>query len=190
MRIIQDANGNRWTLDLNLYSARLLNGWLKEREEIDIFHPSQMVAKLGDIEFVIDALSILCADQIRERNLSDADFGRAFKGVSAFEAQRSFQREYQDFFPNPAYQEHLKSAFDAIEKASRREEELISRSIRRAAEEVTEAIDNMEHRLCGPTSVSSPPLPDSVLTSNGSPGGNSKRSPLRGTGRSGKNARR
>lgn len=70
-------------------------------QDVDFLDYAGFLTSLNDVFFSADVLYCVCADQARERELDEADFGRALKGSCLFEAIAVLTAEYIDFFPNP-----------------------------------------------------------------------------------------
>ena len=101
--------------------------------------------------------------------MTPADFGRALKGGSAYEAQRALTEEYADFFPDPATAGILKNSLRRLNESSQREEEVVKKAIDLAIRQREERIRILSETISG-GSDSSPEPPaaeDSAPTTGG-----------------------
>ena len=107
MQLFKDKTGQEWTLDFNIASAKKLNARLKEFN-VSFMKPETILNRITDILFMADLLYLACKDQADERKMTDEDFGRALSCEVLFYAQKSFLKEYIEFFPDPTVQKKFK----------------------------------------------------------------------------------
>lgn len=159
MRTFNDSEGRDWTLDLNIASARPLSEFCKKSDPaVNLFDATSFLAAVGDIIFAVDCLSILTAEQRDRRGMTPADFGRALKGGSAYEAQRALTEEYADFFPDPATAGLIKNSLRRLNESSKREEEVVKKVMDQVIRQREERLELLSRSLDG-GSDSSPKQP-------------------------------
>lgn len=150
MRSFKDAEGRDWTLDLNIASARPLSEFCKKNDPpVNLFDATSFLAAAGDIIFAVDCLSVLTAEQRDRRGLTPADFGRALKGASAYEAQRALTEEYADFFPDPATAGVIRNSLRRLLESSKREEEVVKKVMDRVIRQREERLEILSRSLNG-----------------------------------------
>ena len=167
MRSFIDADGRDWTLDLNIESARPLSVLCKQSDPpVNLFDATSFLAAVGDIIFAVDCLAVLTAEQRDRRGMTPADFGRALKGGSAYEAQRALTEEYADFFPDPATAGILKNSLSRLNESSKREEEVVKKAIDLAIRQREERIRILSETISGgsDSSLEQPAAEDSAPT--------------------------
>ena len=150
MRSFNDSEGRDWTLDLNIASARPLSEFCKQADPpVNLFDATSFLAAIGDIIFAVDCLSVLTAEQRDRRGMTPADFGRALKGGSAYEAQRALTEEYSDFFPDPATAGVIKRSLARLNESSKREEEVVEKALELAIRQREERLEILSKSLDG-----------------------------------------
>lgn len=155
MRVFNDAEGRDWTLDLNIASARPLSEFCKKADPpVNLFDATSFLAAVGDIIFAVDCLSVLCAGQRETRGMTPADFGRALKGKSAYEAQRALTEEYVDFFPDPATAGVIRNSLRRLNDSSKREEKVVQKVMEQVIRQREERLRILEENLSGGSSSS------------------------------------
>lgn len=188
MKIFEDVQGRTWSIDLNIEEARPFAEWLKKETEIDLFRPADTLAAFGSIFTALDALSFLCREQRRKRKeMSDADFGRAFKGKVAYDAQRALLEEYCDFFPDPRIQALIEKSLTSILSASDAQSAILEKRILQTVEAIQTATEIMNRRITGTPSPGSPGSEESEPVTGASRGANSPKPPkprIKGVGKS------
>jgi len=170
MRSFIDADGRDWTLDLNIESARPLSVLCKQSDPpVNLFDATSFLAAVGDIIFAVDCLAVLTAEQRDRRGMTPADFGRALKGGSAYEAQRALTEEYADFFPDPATAGILKNSLSRLNESSKREEEVVKKAIDLAIRQREERIRILSETISGGSDSSpEPPAAEDSAPTTGS----------------------
>lgn len=159
MRTFNDSEGRDWTLDLNIASARPLAEFCKKSDPaVNLFDATSFLAAVGDIIFAVDCLAVLTAEQRDRRGMTPADFGRALKGGSAYEAQRALTEEYADFFPDPATAGLIKNSLRRLNESSKREEEVVQKVMDQVIRQREERLEVLSRSLDG-GSDSSPKQP-------------------------------
>lgn len=170
MRSFNDSEGRDWTLNLNIESARPLSDFCKKSDPpVNLFDATSFLAAVGDIIFAVDCLSVLTAEQRDRRGMTPADFGRALKGASAYEAQRALTEEYADFFPDPATAGVIRNSLRRLSESSKREEEVVKKVMDRVIRQREERLEILSRNLDGgsDSSPGSPDGADSEPTING-----------------------
>ena len=167
MRSFIDAEGRDWTLDLNISSARPLSEFCKKSDPaVNLFDATSFLAAVGDIIYAVDCLAVLTAEQRDRRGMTPADFGRALKGKTAYEAQRALTEEYADFFPDPATAGIIRRSLNRLNESSKREEEVVEKALELAIRQREERIAILSKSLDGglASSPESPAAADSEPT--------------------------
>lgn len=167
MRTFRDVNGGEWELDLTIGAAEPLEDFLREHYEVDIFNSTQTYAHLSRPTFALNCLSLLCREQREKKQITPEEFGRLFKGESAYNAQRVLLLEYVDFFPDPTVQRELKSALTRSLGLSEREQQLIRRSLTLALNKYEEIVDGLARVLTEADLGNTPESPESEPTTSG-----------------------
>ena len=181
MRVFNDCQGRSWEIDLNIAEARPLSEWLDKEMKIDLFKPADFTAVAGNVLQAMDILSFLCRKQRQERDdMTDADFGRAFKGACAYDAQKALIEEYNDFFPNPQMQATLDKCLRSILRANDVQRLLVEMTIT----DIERGIQSINSAIEKGGSITSPNLQDADVSephTKRSRGESSKKSPKRAT---------
>lgn len=161
MRSFKDSLGGEWSIDLNIATAKPLSIWLKDYDPpVDFFKAVDFLTAATSIIFAVDCLCYLCGETRAERGLSDREFGRAFRGESAYKAQQALIEEYIDFFPDPAQSGILENCLQRLKDSSKRESEIVKRVMEQVAEDYDRRVEMVEKSLS--TSLNtSPGSPDS-----------------------------
>ncbi|MBQ1455669.1 MAG: hypothetical protein IIZ25_07480 [Thermoguttaceae bacterium] len=111
----------------------------------------EMMPKLGDIFFAIDCVAILLEDQLKERSVTEAQFGSRLRSGSAFEAQRALIEEYVDFFPDPTISSVLHESLETSKKA----QTLVRRAMEQILTQQEEEVETIEKKLADSANTSS-----------------------------------
>lgn len=167
MRSFIDAEGRDWALDMNISSARPLSEFCKKSDpSVNLFDATSFLTAVGDIIFAVDCLSVMTAEQRDRRGMTPADFGRALKGKTAYEAQRALIEEYADFFPDPATAGILRRSLNRLSESSKREEEVVEKALELMFKQREERIAILSKSLDGGLNGSpeSPAEADSART--------------------------
>ena len=98
--------------------------------------------------------------------MTPADFGRALKGKTAYEAQRALTEEYADFFPDPATAGIIRRSLNRLNESSKKEEEVVEKALELAIRQREERIAILSKSLDGglASSPESPAAADSART--------------------------
>lgn len=105
MHIFTDKTGEKWNLDLNIGTAKRLSAdcgvnlldALKVKENSSAASEIERIAE--DPELLVNVLYSLCQDQVKEKNLSDFDFGCRFDGAAIENASDALMEEIINFSP-------------------------------------------------------------------------------------------
>lgn len=105
-----DRFAREWLVEIDvesIHQVKLENGGLNIYKLIDD-HCQPLGDLVADPPALVGVLNTLCDAQLKERNLSDADFRRAFSGDSLEQAADAFVEALADFFPNQRVRAALK----------------------------------------------------------------------------------
>lgn len=148
MRIIKDANGNEWKIDLNIATAKTLVNYLESLDPpVNLFDAASFLPRASSILFAVDVLAVLTYDERQARGVSDVDFGRGFKGSYAYEAQRALMELYISFFPDPSLSETLKKTINALEETSLREQQIVEALLVQAVKEREQQVEQLAQEI-------------------------------------------
>ena len=139
MQIFKDFDGQEWTIDLNIATARAIRARMAtvdSLKDVDFLDHAAMLLSLNDVFFVADLLFVVCEKQANERGIDSEAFGRSLRGDVLFDAIAAFTAEYIDFFPDPTIREKIRVVaeknretltflYDAIAKGATKELEKI-----------------------------------------------------------------
>lgn len=99
----QDASSQQWTINLTLLEAERLN-----KAGVDIataLDGPQFFRRLViDAAFLLDALTVLCAEEASQRGFSPDQLAKLFHGDSIASAAEAIAKEVIGFFPLMAKQ--------------------------------------------------------------------------------------
>ena len=139
MQTFKDFDGQEWTIDLNIATARAIRrrmATVESLQDVDFLDHAALLLSLNDVFFAADLLFVVCESQANERGIDSEAFGRALRGDVLFDAIAAFTAEYIDFFPDPTIREKIRVVaeknketltllFDAIAKGAAKELEKI-----------------------------------------------------------------
>lgn len=141
MQQFKDANGNVWSIDLNLRTARDIRRRMAARaaefQNVDFLDYSTLLFTLNDPFFGADLLAVVCEPEFSKFGVADAEqFGALLRGKVYFDAREAFIAEYLDFFPDPATAEKMKTVVEQNEKARKAIDDAILAETTKRIEEV------------------------------------------------------
>ena len=154
MQTFLDADGHKWTLELlrpEMERIRSETGVNLLRFE----DPAQVERLLNDAGLIVDMVSILLTDEIRQRHASSGSaepaerwFARKLKGDAIDRASEAFLRELIDFFPSrqgKPLAEALRKTRELMTLRTARLTEMISGD--RLDRIVNQSLDDFDRRL-------------------------------------------
>ncbi len=147
MQHFKDINGDEWTIDLNIGSARKIRSRMRQIEslnEIDFLDYAALLFSLNDVFFAADLLFVVCEKEANERGIDSENFGTRLKGKVLFDAIAAFTAEYLDFFPDPTTAQKMKTL---VEKNQKVQTTLCDAIVNAAEEEMTKLLDDAETQL-------------------------------------------
>lgn len=115
-----DTEGRRWSFEVNVFTVQRV-----QRETgVNLLGVTDLagdtIQKLaGDVVVLFDVITSLLQDQLRERDVSIEDFGRALDERAANEATKALVTAVLDFF-QPEKAGTLKTAFEKVWTATER----------------------------------------------------------------------
>ncbi|MBQ3822261.1 MAG: hypothetical protein II807_04350 [Thermoguttaceae bacterium] len=163
MRTFKDALGNEWTIKITIGTARRIREQMAASEalkRVDFFDYAVVLTSLEDFLFTADLLAVVCADQLRQTNVTSDEFLDALTGESLYGATRAFIEEYVDFFPNPTTRTRMREIVEKIEQINKTRIELIEQKI----DETQRLILNAAGAPSGTVSSTESPTRAAVLT--------------------------
>lgn len=156
MQQFKDVNGDAWTIELNIGTARKIRSRMRQVEtlnEIDFLDYASLLFSLNDVFFAADLLFVVCEEEAKERGIDSEEFGTRLKGKVLFDAVAAFTAEYLDFFPDPATAQKMKTL---VEKNQKVQTALCDAIVNAAEEEMTKLLDDAETQLLKLSSNTSP----------------------------------
>lgn len=124
MASFKDRKGNIWDVELVYTTLKRL----KDRLGLDVGklvadELKPLVELYNDPCRMVEVLYVMCEDQIRQRNMSDEDFGRLFDGDTIAAGVEAWESSLITFFQksNPM----LKKVFDKAKQVTEKSHKLI-----------------------------------------------------------------
>lgn len=111
MSSFSDNSGNKWTLRLTVYEAKLL----RETLGVDVFNVEDLLNKIYEPVTLVDCLYLICKKQADERSVTDEEFGTLFNGDTIEQATKCFLDVLVNFTP-ASKRETLTLALNKVEK--------------------------------------------------------------------------
>ena len=94
-----DEEKRNWTVRVDVTGIRQVRGAL-DINLGDLSQAADNFVKMGDDPCLLcNVLFVLCEEQAKDRNVSDADFGRLLAGDVIFDATMALEEAITDFFP-------------------------------------------------------------------------------------------
>lgn len=97
MRSFKDGQGRDWTIEVTIDSIKRV----RDLAKVDLYSLFTTEAQrlFSDPVLLVDALYVLCHDQVSSRQMSDIDFGKLFAGDVLEQAAGALLEATVDFFP-------------------------------------------------------------------------------------------
>lgn len=124
MQSFTDAFNQKWTIDLNISTARAIRSRMAKDsrfDQYDFLDYAGILAAVYDVFFAADLLYVVCYDEAQHREMTSEDFGKALKGKILFDAIAAFIAEYLDFFPDPTTAQKMR---EVVERTKERNDAL------------------------------------------------------------------
>ena len=142
MQVFKDVNGEEWTIDLNLRTARDIRRRMQARKEqfenVDFLDYATLLFALNDYFFLADLLEVVLEPQIQDRELTPGQFGELLKGETIANARAAFVAEYVDFFPEPTAKAKILAVVEKNDQARKAIDEAILTEAEKRIQEVAE----------------------------------------------------
>lgn len=99
MKSFKDCEGREWHVSVNVDSIKRVKS-LINIDLLDVADGKLFSVVLANPITLVNTVYCLCLPQAEQRNVSDADFGRAMAGDAIDHASTAVLEELIDFFPN------------------------------------------------------------------------------------------
>lgn len=147
MQYVKDSTGDEWFIDLNLGTAETLDAFTREAYGVEVFDAVGFMTLLSRPFNVVSIASNLCSDQRKERGLEPADFGRRWKGESAYKLQMALMEEYRFFYPNIETAALIDSMMGQLRRLNELERTAVKKAMEELTETMTQAVDELVNEL-------------------------------------------